>query len=866
MRWGALWSTSWDYFTGHVTGPGEIISSPEPVPGYFDDVKNWFEQKVGPPIGHWFFTTPCRGIDSAFKHSVNWVISNVINKAIGFVNDVTHVVGVPAIKKVQTLASGGHVHGRSVSGVGDEDSAPALLTPGEFVVSKPARMAIDAQMGPDFLRQLNATRGYATGGSVGDPLTSVIGGLGSALGSVGSTIEGLVGGGLKAVDNLFSRGAEIAFDAVWSHAVTPLANRVLGASPGGSAVASIGDLVLGDIKKGVDAYLTTFSSSGGGPTSAITKPVTAFSGIILSVLKMLGQPAGDLNTVLAQMTTESGGDETAVNRTDSNWQAGHPSVGLMQVIGPTFDTYAGPYKNTGPFLYGVSTNPLANIYAGLDYAVHRYGEGWTGVLGHGHGYYTGGDVVSAVKEATASQKYRESMLLGAQLSSGMNPNFSAHGKRYGAWSQLLSQGVTERHAKNPYWMARHLLPAFEKGVSHFGWNRLPQDAAEAAAMAERVGSFYSKDGAGAVNQAWGDVLHDLGIKTQTSPGSSGTGTQKPGGESGLTLWNQYVPKLKAAVLAERKAYDTLYGAGPGTHWAEKSVDGVKRGSAAWSRWYAMDLILQDEKGKVLSDSASSDYSKIAAHLANPTAISAAWWTDMLTGTSDLAQWEYGDKVPPRSAWAAERAGHWPGAFSRTHPAGRLPKGFVPGQIQPSIAMFQKHQRTPWEREHDALLDVSKITAETEKVWKELYGPGGSLVTHTVTGPPTPGPGTPPPSAYVPAANYTSAILAYAGQGGPAIPQYAAGGSVGGLASMFGGFQAGGSVPDFSDFTPAFQQPGMQQAPRALSEAAQASGAGQSIGMQVNGGINVHNPLPERASDSIAHQVNRLSFLHGRGVA
>jgi hypothetical protein len=867
VHWGALWSTSWDYFTGHVIGPADNFFT-KTIPGYFDDVKNWFEQKVGSPIGHWFSTTLPSGIENAFKNSINWVISNVINKAIGFINDVTGVVGIPKIKPVQRLAAGGHVG--SVSGTGDEDSEHAILTPGEYVISKPARMAIDSQMGPGFLYGLNSMKGYASGGSVGDngsnPVSNMLGIAGnflSGLGGVGGVIENLIGGGLRKVEGLFGKGAKAVFDGVWDHAIEPLVSKFL---DGDSAVDRLGEAAMANIKKGIDAYLSKLGTTG--PTTGISKPVTAFTGTILQVLKMLKQPAGDLNTVLAQMTTESGGNEDAVNRTDINWIEGHPSVGLMQVIGPTFDTYAGPYRDVGPFLYGVSTNPLANIYAGLNYATHRYGEGWTEVLGHGHGYYSGGDVIAAVKEATANQKYRESMLLGAQLSSGMDPNFAINGKRYGAWSQLLSKGVTEAHAKNPYWMARYLLPQFERGVEHYGTTRQPQDAAMAAAMAEKVGSFYTKDGAGAVNLAWGDVLHDLGIKTQTSPGASGSGSGRPGGQSGLTLWNEYVPRLKASVLAERKAYDTLYGAGPGTHWAEKSVDGVKRGSAAWARWYAMDLILQQEKGRVLSDSASSDYSKIEAQLANPTAITTAWWTDMLTGTSDLAQWEYGDKIPPRSAWAAERAGHWPGGYSKTHPAGRLPKEFVPGNIQPSIAMFQKHQRTAWEKEHTALLDVAKITQETEAVWKELYGPGGSLVPVTVTPPGGghPGPGTPPPTAYTASPNYTAAILAYASQGGPAIPQYAAGGSVGGLASMFGGFQAGGSVPDFSDFTPAFQQPGMQQAPRALSEAAQASGAGQSIGMQVNGGINVHNPVPERASDSIAHQVNRLSFLHGRGVA
>jgi SLT domain-containing protein len=90
------------------------------------------------------------------------------------------------------------------------------------------------------------------------------------------------------------------------------------------------------------------------------------------------------------MNTESGGNALAVNRWDSNWFAGHPSVGLMQVIAGTFRAFAGPFRNTGPFEYGVSVNPLANIYAGLNYAIHRYGTAWTSVLGQGHGYDRGG--------------------------------------------------------------------------------------------------------------------------------------------------------------------------------------------------------------------------------------------------------------------------------------------------------------------------------------------------------------------------------------------------------------------------------------------------------------------------------------------
>lgn len=59
---------------------------------------------------------------------------------------------------------------------------------------------------------------------------------------------------------------------------------------------------------------------------------------------------------------------------NSNWHLGHPSVGLMQVIGPTFRSYAGKYLHTGPFRYGTSVNPTANVYAAMRYALAAYGS------------------------------------------------------------------------------------------------------------------------------------------------------------------------------------------------------------------------------------------------------------------------------------------------------------------------------------------------------------------------------------------------------------------------------------------------------------------------------------------------------------
>ncbi|MFC5137171.1 transglycosylase SLT domain-containing protein [Actinomycetospora rhizophila] len=64
---------------------------------------------------------------------------------------------------------------------------------------------------------------------------------------------------------------------------------------------------------------------------------------------------------------ESGGDPEAINNWDSNADKGTPSQGLMQTIGPTFDSY----KLDG---HGEITDPVDNIIAGVRYAIARYGS------------------------------------------------------------------------------------------------------------------------------------------------------------------------------------------------------------------------------------------------------------------------------------------------------------------------------------------------------------------------------------------------------------------------------------------------------------------------------------------------------------
>ena len=122
---------------------------------------------------------------------------------------------------------------------------------------------------------------------------------------------------------------------------------------------------------------TALAEAAGGQDISGTAGVSQWRGVVTQALHILGQPLTYLNDILTQMQRESGGNPAVVNRWDSNWRKGTPSVGLMQVIGPTYATHRHPQYDTGPYVYGVSTNPLANVLAGLRYSLSRYGD-----LGH----------------------------------------------------------------------------------------------------------------------------------------------------------------------------------------------------------------------------------------------------------------------------------------------------------------------------------------------------------------------------------------------------------------------------------------------------------------------------------------------------
>lgn len=316
-------------------------------------------------------------IGRAFGGVVNWVrdnwgaIANLARIPIQFVVDVVYnngilpvwngIAGVFGLHQLAPvhMAEGGILPGYAPG----RDTVPAMLSPGEGILVPEAVKGL----GPGFVGWANKTfsagrvtggSGYADGGIVGD----VTGVFTDPLG----TLKRLFGGPLNDAAHTPGTGD-------LTHAIAGLPMAVINAAvdKAKSLITSMASAGMGDF--------------GGGAG------VDRWSGITLAALAQMGQPGSLLATTLRRMNQESGGNPTAVNRSDINWQHGTPSVGLMQVIGPTYA--ANKVIDRGPYMYGVSVDPLSNILSSMHYAIGRYGS-LASAYNRAGGYADGGIVTA----------------------------------------------------------------------------------------------------------------------------------------------------------------------------------------------------------------------------------------------------------------------------------------------------------------------------------------------------------------------------------------------------------------------------------------------------------------------------------------
>lgn len=133
----------------------------------------------------------------------------------------------------------------------------------------------------------------------------------------------------------------------------------------------MGPMLLAQVKELNEAAAAISGVFTGGPPG---RGVERWRPMVNQALGIMGQPSAFANLTLRRMNQESGGNPNIVNKWDINWIRGYPSVGLMQVIRPTYAANRHPAYDLGPYSYGVSVNPLANTLASMRYALRRYGS------------------------------------------------------------------------------------------------------------------------------------------------------------------------------------------------------------------------------------------------------------------------------------------------------------------------------------------------------------------------------------------------------------------------------------------------------------------------------------------------------------
>ncbi|MEY2241590.1 hypothetical protein AB8A21_01290 [Streptomyces sp. BF23-18] len=365
-----------DFFTKTIPGWGDTLR--DRMVGAFDDARKGIK-------------TAWDKVKNIAKEPVQYVVDVVYNNGIRKVwNLVTDAFGGKHLDPLKFATGGilpGYTPGRDVHLV-RSTSGPVALSGGEAIMRPEWTRAVGAGY-------VNAMNGAARQGGVG----GVRAALGFKDGGIFDGIGDVLGGAwdkVKAGYNWLKDTFSGALKAGVQHVVNPLIDVI----PGGH-IGFVG--LLKDATKDLALKLVGAGSEGDKRSTPHVnyKPsagVEQWRPVVLQSLREVGQSASLANTTLRRLNQESGGNPTVVNKWDSNWQAGHPSVGLTQLIRGTFQHYAGKYLHRGPFSYGVSVDPLANVYSSMRYALAAYGSLHKAYDRPG-GYATGGIVSPTLYDA-----------------------------------------------------------------------------------------------------------------------------------------------------------------------------------------------------------------------------------------------------------------------------------------------------------------------------------------------------------------------------------------------------------------------------------------------------------------------------------
>lgn len=336
-------------FAGIFTGDMETLSSgiQDIFDGMFGGIKEGFKA-LGKSLG---------SILKGIANTIVGIIGGAVNGVIGGVNWILKAVGSDTrFDKwdYPKFASGTGGLPRDTIGVVNDQKGSTykemIIPPdGKPFIPEGRDVVLPLEKGTKIM-PANQTKSFL------EELPHFANGIGEFFGGVWDTVKDFTGNVWDYITHP-SKIVQIAIDKFTdlSGAFEPWISVAKG------AVNTVFDSVVGFVK----GIFDTQSNVNYNPSAGVEQWRT----LATRALQMTGQYSeANLQRLLYQMQTESGGNPNAINNWDINAVNGTPSKGLMQVIDPTFRAYAMPGYDKNIY------DPLSNMLASIRYAVSRYGS------------------------------------------------------------------------------------------------------------------------------------------------------------------------------------------------------------------------------------------------------------------------------------------------------------------------------------------------------------------------------------------------------------------------------------------------------------------------------------------------------------